>query len=168
MTFLELLDAEIAAQERLLEAHPAYVKLKALRITRAAYVGSADVGSMLGPAASLAAAHAPRKPAPSTGRSLDAVSAVVDILAEAGRPMRTSELMELIAQRGIHFNAAAPQNVLSSLLSRSDDVVSKGGHIGWALTKWESAGGSSSDYKVPPTEKDTPAEGREAGPGGGT
>jgi hypothetical protein len=99
---------------------------------------------------------------------VDAVTAVVEILRGNGAPLRTAQLMPLIEQRGIHFAGNAPQNILSSLLSRSSDVVSKGGHIGWALKEWDSAGDDSSWRDTSPADAQPEAQGREAGPGGGT
>lgn len=89
-------------------------------------------------------------------------------LRYAGQPLRTVQLMPLIEQRGIHFAGNAPQNILSSLLSRSPDVVSKGGHIGWALKEWDSAGDAMREGVTPPADVQPEAQGREAGPGGGT
>ena len=178
MHFLEILDGEIAAQERVLEAHPAYVKLKALRATRDAYEATASqYGAAVaalsksneGPPKSLISSAAPRGRGPAlSGKSLDAVSAVIEILRENGAPLRTAQLMPLIEQRGIHFAGNAPQNILSSLLSRSPDVVSKGGHIGWALKEWDSAGDDLLRGSTPPAYEQPEAQGREAGPGGGT
>jgi hypothetical protein len=165
MSFLSLLDQEIEAQERVLEAHPAYVKLKALRAARALYAGSDQHPPVV---ARQPDAVERRRPAPSAGKSLDAVSAVIEILRETGAPLRTMQLMPLIEQRGIHFAGNAPQNILSSLLSRSPDVVSKGGHVGWALTEWDSAGGDKPGGSAPPADVQPEAQGREAGPGGGT
>ena len=169
MRFLEMLDSEIAAQERLLEAHPAYVKLKALRATRAIYVGEADASppSVDVPRREVAPSER-RRPSPMAGKSLDAVSAVVDIRREHGAPIRTAQLMPLIAERGIEFAGKAPQNILSSLLSRSPDVVSLGGHVGWGLKEWETAGSDRLVADAPPAETEPEAQGREAGPGGGT
>lgn len=178
MHFLEILDSEIAAQERILEAHPAYIKLKALRATRDAYgSGVAQYGATVAamsesngsPPRSFLSAAAPRgRGAALSGKSLDAVSAVMEILRDAGQPLRTVQLMPLIEQRGIHFAGNAPQNILSSLLSRSPDVVSKGGHIGWALKEWDSAGDAMREGVTPPADVQPEAQGREAGPGGGT
>lgn len=162
MHFLEILDGEIAAQERILEAHPAYIRLKALRATRDAYKSTvaqfgAAVASLAksndSPPKSFLSGAVPRgRGAAPSGKSLDAVSAVVEILRENGAPLRTAQLMPLIEQRGIHFSGNAPQNILSSLLSRSDDVVSKGGHIGWALASWDSEGGASATNMSPPSD----------------
>lgn len=176
MRFLEMLDSEIAAQERLLEAHPAFIKLKALRATRDAY-GAAQYGSTVAalsqsnaspPKSFLSASHERARGAPHSGKSLDAVSAAIEILRLHGQPIRTAPLLELVAQRGIEFSGNAPQNVLSSLLSRSPDVVSKGGHLGWALKEWNTAGGDQLGGSPPPADDQPEAQGREAGPGGGT
>ncbi len=178
MNFLEILEGEIAAQERLLEAQPAYVKLKALRATRDAYVGVN--GSHGHAAASLAKGHASlqesflssarsrARGAPLSGKSLEAVKAVIEVLRLIGSPVKTADLLDMIGKDGIFFSGHAPQNVLSSLLSRSPDVVSLGGHVGWALKEWNTAGGEKLGGDTPPAVNETPAQGREAGPGGGT
>lgn len=178
MHFLEMLDSEIAAQERLLEAHPAFIKLKALRATRDAYAAAApSYGSGVAlvaksndpaPKSFLSSARERARGAPISGKSLDAVNAAIEILRLHDRPIRTAALLELVAQRGIEFAGNAPQNVLSSLLSRSPDVVSKGGHVGWALKEWDTAGDDLLGGATPPAVDETPAQGREAGPGGGT
>ena len=84
--------------------------------------------------------------------------------------MRTAQLLPLIEQRGISFAGNAPQNILSSLLSRSEDVVSQGGHVGWALKEWVSAGDPRADTFSSPADvqPEAEAQGREAGPGGVT
>jgi hypothetical protein len=155
MHFLDLLDQEIAAQERALEAHPAYVKLRALRATRALYAGG-EGREMIASTASYDApmrdASRRRSAPPMAGKSLEAVKAVVEVLTAQRKPMRTAELLPHIIERGIVFNGDAPQNILSSLLSRSDDVVSKGGHIGWALASWDSEGGTSAASVSPPSD----------------
>lgn len=170
MNFLKTLDEEIAAQERVLAAHPAYIKLKALRVTRALYVGDyvqPDTTGFL-PQRDQSPTKSRGRNAPSlAGKSLDAVNAVIEILRDTNAPLRTAQLMPLIADRGITFSGNAPQNVLSSLLSRSDEVVSLGGHVGWALTEWNSAGGETLGGNAPPADDQPEAQGREAGPGGG-
>jgi hypothetical protein len=160
MDFLASLDAEIAAQETILSGHPAWIKLKALRATRDVYVS--------GLTGTQNRTVERRRSAPAAGKSSDAVSAVIDILAEHGRPLRTAQLLPLIEQRGISFAGNAPQNILSSLLSRSEDVVSQGGHVGWALKEWVSAGDPRADTFSSPADVQPEAQGREAGPGGGT
>jgi len=163
MNFLDTLDAEIATQERILETHPAYIKLKALRSTRALYVGGTA------PAVETKSVQ-PRgavRGAPLSGKSLDAVKTVVDYLRLMGSPVRTAELMSILEKDGIQFSGNAPQNILSSLLSRSPDVVSKGGHVGWALKEWE-VGGDKLGGDTPPAVGETQEHGREAGQGGGT
>lgn len=164
MNFLDTLDAEIATQERILETHPAYIKLKALRSTRALYVGGPAPVAETKPAQSRGVVRS----APLSGKSLDAVKAVIDYLRLIGSPVRTAELMSILEKDGIQFSGNAPQNILSSLLSRSPDVVSKGGHVGWALTEWDTAGGDKLGGDTPPAVNETQEHGREAGQGGGT
>lgn len=164
MNFLDTLDAEIATQERILETHPAYIKLKALRSTRALYVG----GTTPAVEAKSVQSRGVVRGAPLSGKSLDAVKAVIEYLRLMGSPVRTAELMGILEKDGIQFSGKAPQNILSSLLSRSPDVVSKGGHVGWALKEWDTAGDDLLGGATPPAVDETPAQGREAGQGGGT
>jgi hypothetical protein len=159
--FSQALEEEIAALERELEAHPAYAKLKALRATRELYANVTPQRP------GISGVQRSRNAALS-GKSLDAVSAVIEILRDEGRAMRTAELMPLVNDRGITFSGNAPQNVLSSLLSRSSDVVSMGGHIGWALKEWDTAGSAEVGANTLPADDQPEAQGREAGPGGGT
>ncbi|WP_107674408.1 hypothetical protein [Pseudogemmobacter blasticus] len=178
MNFLDILNGEITAQERLLEAHPAYIKLKALRATRDAYgaagasygaaVASFAKGDAAPPKSFLSSAAPRSRGAPLSGKSMEAVNAVIEALRLIGAPVKTADLLDMIGKDGITFAGNAPQNVLSSLLSRSPDVVSKGGHIGWALKEWDTAGGEKLGGEPPPADDATPAQGREAGPGGGT
>jgi hypothetical protein len=174
-----MLDGEIAAQERLLEANPAYVKLKALRATREAYRVSAGNHSPSAIAmlpkvntnaqnGFLSAIVSRTRNTPLSGKSLDAVNAVIRVLRIVGEPVKTASLLEIIRQDGIEFSGSAPQNVLSSLLSRSPDVVSKGGNVGWALKEWDTAGDDLLGGATPPAVDEAPAQGREAGPGGRT
>lgn len=99
---------------------------------------------------------------------MEAVNAVIEVLRLIGGPVKTADLLEMIGKDGITFAGNAPQNVLSSLLSRSPDVVSKGGHIGWTLKEWDTAGGAEVGANTPPADDQPEAQGREAGPGGGT
>lgn len=168
MDFLKSLQSEIEAQERILEAHPAYIKLKALCATRDAYRGAVvDVAKASGqPQKSFLSGGMLRsRSAPISGKSLDAVNTVIDYLRLMGAPARTAELMGVLQKAGIHFSGNAPQNILSSLLSRSPDVVSKGGHVGWALKEWESVKDETLDGKPSSTDHQPDAQGREAGPG---
>lgn len=167
--FLQAVDAEIAALKRELLAHPAYVKMTELKRVRDLY-GAVDKGPSVVADMPVQAYDAARKKSapPMAGKSLEAVKVVAEILAAHQKPMRTAELMPHIIQRGIVFNGDAPQNILSSLLSRSEEVVSKGGHVGWALKAWDSAGGDMLAGSPPPADVQPEAQGREAGPGGGT
>ena len=167
MNFLKLLDDEISAQEKILEAHPSYIKLRSLLATRSLYVDK-DGPVVAAKASSGDIAHRRINTYALGGKSLDAVNAVVEILRDHSKPMRTAELMPFVSARGIFFKGNAPQNILSSLLSRSTDVVSKGGHVGWALKEWDTAGDDLLGKAPPPAVDETPAQGREAGPGGGT
>lgn len=151
--FLQAVEAEIAALLRELKSHPSYVKMIELKRVRDLYAASDKLSVAATTAEPQGGSIARKKIAPPmSGKSLEAVKAVVEILAAHGKPMRTAELMGYIAARGIVFNGDAPQNILSSLLSRSDEVVSRGGHIGWALASWDSEGGASADSVSPPSD----------------
>lgn len=118
--FLKTLDEEISEIEAQIsslhsQARESIKKRDALLRAKMAYVGAERRSSSGSPA----------------------VQHAVEILRHQGRPMRTIELMPLVFARGVTFFAKNKANVLSSLLSRSHDIVSKGGHIGWALREWE-------------------------------
>jgi hypothetical protein len=170
--FVQAIDGEIAALERELEVLPVYVKLRELKRVRSLYVHS-DVAAREHGRSNRTepkTVHAPHKKnaPPMSGKSLEAIKAVIGILDLFGTPMRTAQLIDQLASMGITFSGSAPQNTLSSLLSRSLEVESRGGHIGWALTKWNTAGDGAPRSNASPADDETPAQGREAGPGGGT
>jgi hypothetical protein len=170
--FEQAIAAEIAALERELEAHPVYVKLRELKRVRSLYAPS--VSSL--PMASCIVARSesdwdgePRKKnaPPMSGKTLAAINAAIDILDAHCAPLRTVELLDRLAAVGITFTGASPKNTLSTLLSRATEVESRGGHLGWALKKWNSAEGAGSEGTLPPADDQPDAKGREAGPGGG-
>jgi len=120
--FLAELDREIAAAER--EMRASKTKLSALVALRKSYIGEQ-------PGTNIRLSNSP------------AVMHALAILRERGSPIRTVELLPLVFSRGVHFSAKNKANVLSSLLSRCPEIVSLGGHIGWALREWGWASSAS-------------------------
>lgn len=176
--FVEALEAELADLERELKSHPAFVKLTELRKVRSMYIASmgSAAATRTPPVASFPPAAPRPRDRPASGKTLEALQAAEAYLDAHGKPKRTSEILRALEGNGIVFEGNAPQNTLSSILSKSDDFVSKGGHIGWALAKWGSVGDKLvSDYTSPTDVErqddlltEPGAQGREAGPGGGT
>jgi hypothetical protein len=151
--FLQAVESEIAALKRELMAHPAYVKMTELNRVRDLYRAAENAPTATTAIQPKANEGERKKNAPPmAGKSLEAVNAVIEVLRSHGKPMRTAELLPHIVERGIIFNGNAPQNILSSLLSRSDDVVSKGGHVGWALASWDSEEGTSAASVSPSSD----------------
>lgn len=167
--FVAAIDAEIADLERQLAAHPAYVKLRELRRVRAMYTAeSARTGSLPAPAS----VPQVRPMASGTGGAI--VSAVREFIADRTRPTPTREIMEMLARKGIEVGGANPQNVVSSSLSKAPDIQSTG-RKGWLLVTnttgdVDPAQGASPvvNHGGPSQPAENPAQGRQAGPGGGT
>lgn len=82
--------------------------------------------------------------------------------------------MSSLKEMGIEVGGANPQNVVSSLLSKSDDFISHG-RSGWTLRgNYSSVHATNKAPDAEPGEVtsrgldlETPEQGREAGPGGG-
>lgn len=131
--FLEALNAEIAALEAALEGSPIYMKLREAQRLRNLYVHEtpsvevreAHIGATSGIRA---------KPRLFSGKSLDALEAAKAFLAGKERPTPTVEVMEHLESVGITFGGSAPQNTVSSILSKSPDFKSNG-RAGWTLTE---------------------------------
>ncbi|MDP3960396.1 MAG: hypothetical protein Q8Q26_10125 [Pseudorhodobacter sp.] len=171
--FVEALRSEIADLERQLEANPIYMKLTEARRLLAVYVpdGLPQAGSplsRLGVRTAQPAQH--DRVRQFSGNSAAALDAAKQFIAGLGRPAKTTEVLEAISKVGIKFGGNAPQNTLSSIMSKSPDFVSKRG-VGWVLNREnekELAGGSEAREDSPPAIVEPHAEDREAGPGGGT
>jgi hypothetical protein len=56
-----------------------------------------------------------------------------DLCRRSEGPVPTRDIMEHLTQQGLEIHAAVPQNVVSSILSRSDEFESNG-RSGWTLT----------------------------------
>ena len=168
--FVQAIDEEITALERELEELPINVKLRELKRLRAIYTsGDSRARVVQVPLGVMSFAQGrPQRVWPAYGKSIEAVNGVIKILANAGAPLRTATLLERLGEIGVTFSGNAPQNTLASLLSRAPEVETRGGHIGWALSKWNSAGGDKPSSDAPPADDQPEAQGREAGPGGGT
>ena len=180
--FEDALKAEIADLERQLEVNPTYVKLRATRRLLSIYsvdvnAPTTDLTEMLTDH-NLSNAHvvAHVRSRQFSGNSAAAIEAAKQFVASLGRPAKTSEVLDAIAKAGVTFGGSAPQNTLSSILSKSSDFVSKRG-VGWLLAD---ALKRMTDSDVPAQETpsviserlddfqaEPPAQGREAVPGGG-
>lgn len=105
------------------------------------------------------------------------------VLEQEGRPVPTAHLVELLRPLGVTFGGKTPQNSLSSILSKSE-LFKTNGRAGWTLNKpLASVETKLADDPLPCKEVSpaidedpdllvetvgpSPAQGREAGPGGG-
>ena len=131
--FLEALNAEIAALEAALEGSPIYMKLREAQRLRNLYVHEAP-SVHVGEAHVVATSAVRAKPRLFSGKSLDALEAAKAFLAGKDRPTPTVEVMEHLQSVGITFGGLAPQNTVSSILSKSPDFKSNG-RAGWTLTE---------------------------------
>jgi hypothetical protein len=66
------------------------------------------------------------------------VQAAIDILREAGRPITTRVLVDLLASRGITIGGGNPITNLSGALSKWKDLLSASRVHGWSLKEWSS------------------------------
>lgn len=134
--FIEVLRSEIADLERKLEGDPTYVKLREARRLLAVYA-SADGRSapavVSTPIQSTKHVAEPARLRQFSGNSAAALDAAKRFVTNLGRPAKTTEVLEAIAQVGITFGGNAPQNTLSSIMSKSADFKSLRG-VGWVLT----------------------------------
>lgn len=127
--FMRALESEIAELERQLSASPIYVKLRRAQELRDAYAIT-DIETK-GPAP--APREAPRAARPSaSGTSAAIVDAVREYLYGKEIPVPTREIMSVLESRGIAVGGTVPQNSVSSLLSKTPDVISHG-RRGWTL-----------------------------------
>lgn len=72
---------------------------------------------------------------PTSGTSYDAVRATISILREAGKPVRTRDLVPILAEKGINIGGENPVTNLSGFLSRSPDLIANRA-LGWHLAEW--------------------------------
>lgn len=73
-----------------------------------------------------------------SGTSYDAVQAVVSILRDAGKPIRTRDLLPMLEARGINIGGENPVTNLSGFLSRSPELEANRA-LGWHLVDWGKA-----------------------------
>lgn len=167
--FIAALTAEIASLERELKMHPAYAKLREAKRLLAVYTGTHT------PEAAQTPPAPPRPSRPSaSGISAEIISAVREHLAGRLHPTPTRALMDVLAQKGVEVSGSVPQNVVSSLLSKSPEFISHG-RTGWTLaTKSTGDTNPAKDTSPVVIERqddfltEPSAKGREAVPGGGT
>lgn len=184
--FVDALNEEIADLERRLEADPTYMKLREARRLLAVYASTnsevlrpplviANPGYVYTKPAHLTQPKAP----PASGMGAAALESAKRFLLNHSGPAPTMTLLDALAKEGITFGGKNPQNTLSSILSKSGDFKPNG-RAGWTLVppsgETKSADdtdptkeASSADNLAPELLALLPsAQGREAGPGGGT
>lgn len=129
--FLKALNGEIVDLERQLAGSPVYVKLRRAQELRDAYLITDVVTDVAQPAA---VQHDPSRAARplSSGNSVIVLDAVKAYLRGRAHPMPTREIISKLGSAGIEIGGSVPQNNLSSLLSKSPDIVSHG-RSGWTL-----------------------------------
>lgn len=174
MSFVDAMKSEIADLERQLEANSTYVKIRELKRLLSVYNHDNNTTNV--------DSKSQKKPtAQPSGTSGTIVSAVKRAISGRTQPTRTREIMEMLSQNGIKVGGSAPQNIVSSLLSKSDEFKSHG-RIGWTLVQkaegevTEAPEGDLLSGNPSEASNDTrhyqpgepPAQGREAVPGGGT
>ena len=167
--FISALDHEITDLERALQAHPAFIKLQHLRSVRDLYAKRDDQGAntaKVAPTAFRDEAPTTRR-LPTTGVSVAILDAVREFLRDREYPTPTREIMAMLDRSGIRIGGTNPQNSVSSLMSKAPEILSRG-RSGWVLKNTNSAGGVLPGSVSPPADEQPGAQGREAGPGGGT
>lgn len=149
--FLKSLEAEIAALEGELEAHPIYQRLLAAKALRDNYASGAAVSkSAARPAPAKSAKPTAAKAKPGRGNAKPvkkraprntgskALAAVREVLAAADGPVSLAALHEGIEARGATLGGAKPRNTLSAMLSKDAGFKSHG-RAGWTLNVAEAA-----------------------------
>lgn len=155
--FVDVLTAEIAALEEKLHKDPTYVRLQAAKELLSTYgsntevslravstkvvVGRPEVRSGTRPLAS--------------GMSGQIASAVREYLADKTDPVPTREIMDMLLQRGIEITGSNPQNTVSSILSKSEDIQANG-RAGWTLKRNDPpiGGSDTGEVTASPEHKD--------------
>ena len=171
--FVEALVAEITDLEDQLALDPRHQKLQKLKRVRDLYVQAPKPEPRV------------REPVPgsrpfASGASAEIIRAAKEILSGAATPTPTRQILARLAARGVAVGGTVPQNVLSSILSKSDAFKSHG-RSGWTLavptdheTETETAGDDSSPESPSPAtldhRPDQPVEDSQTRlrPGGGT
>ena len=133
--FVKALEAEIEGLERQLEESPVYVKLREAKRLREMY---ASIQS----AKAVPRTRTRQRPLAS-GASGEILAAVRKYLVGKSEPTPTREILQMLAGEGIEVTGAVPQNVVSSTLSKAEDIKANG-RKGWTLKENEppSEGGS--------------------------
>lgn len=130
--FVAALQDEIADLEARLLEDPTYIKLREAKRLLDLYVNSGRAiyrtASAFTPPAMTA------RPGIISGKSLSVVQAVKVYLIGKSDPVSTRDVMAHLASVGITFGGSAPQNTLSSILSKSPDFISNG-RAGWTLAE---------------------------------
>lgn len=72
---------------------------------------------------------------PQSGMSAKVVSAAVSYLRETGHPAKTRVLLPIIEEKGYTIGGRDPVAGLSSILSRSGELVADR-TVGWRLAEW--------------------------------
>ena len=176
MSFVDALKSEIADLERQLEADPTYIKLREAKRLLATYTDASASGTVVSRSSSIKA-NSTLTTTGYTRPSASGVSALIvatasKALAGRERPTSTKEIMAILASENVPVGGQNPQNVVSSLLSKSPEFISHG-RSGWTLVVPEGHETEKVDDADPyrgtsSTLFQPTAEGREAGPGGGT
>lgn len=173
-SFVKALDAEIADLERELEANPTFMKLREAKRLRAVYAGVGVTTNTSARQTNLVVR------APTSGAGSAILISARRLLDGRSAPTPTREIMDYFSSEGVEVGGANPQNVVSSMLSKSPDFISHG-RSGWTLAvstgdetekaddanpSWDTSSALIEGRTSHPVY--TPAQGREAGPGGGT
>lgn len=175
MSFIELLQSEVAKLEADLAHNPTFKKLQAAKALLNAYEDS--TGTSIG-------VRDVAKPVPQPTKKADAPSSAIldaarNLIAGRQYPTSTVDILNAIVAQGVEVGGTVPRNSLSSMLSRSNEFESHG-RSGWTLVvpgghENENADDADPDGDTPSAlferQSDQPAEppaqGREAVPGGG-
>jgi hypothetical protein len=123
-SFIDALDAEIAAKQAEVDAFPPYRQLQKLKATRAEYAGRAARADHSWSNAQT------RARAPATRSRMLARAA--EIVGPRIEPLRTADIFDALVAEGFSIGGKDPRSNLSAMLSNSDDFESHG-RKGWTL-----------------------------------
>lgn len=127
------------------EAQQLEAKLSAIRSVISLYRNDASAGSNVTPALTQTVAPIPVATKTAIFRALMERQTNVDIVRRVAieavstsptLPVPTREIMRELERQGVHVVGAVPQNVVSSILSRTPELMSNG-RSGWTLTPQE-------------------------------
>lgn len=173
-TFEDALRREIADLERAVEATPEFVKLREARRLLLVYEASKPKNAATEMSPSVVASSPAPQARFTSGVASEVLRVVRAHLARQTRPIPTRELMDVLAREGVQVGGSTPQNAVSSILSKVSDIQANG-RLGWSLVK-NSTGDATLPWNASPVDTKSQdailtapqAQGREAGPGGGT